>query len=353
MADITFKFLGTVVKHLENTSEHEEDEYCKFLQEQHPDAIFAMKINLHISLVLVIIGLLGNFMNVLVMFKSMRKHTSSIYIVTLAVSDSTFLILQFIQSLLPVLGCFHFSDPLNFRIIYNAASCKVVMFLYNLVANYSSLLILCFTVERFIAVYKPMKVKQLCTMKRTRLTCVISIVIISVYVVPYNFLMIGLDSTLRRCTVYPKWISPHSVINVVELAFFRVIPVFVIAVMNIFIIYKVVRHVSLSAELARRDQDNRSKQLTLILILISTSYIVLCVPDLITAAYWYFLVSKDKVATYSKEFWILYKSTQTLYTAAFAINFYLYVLGSRMYRQIMRNTYLSIRRSLRSSSEER
>ena len=364
MTNIVFKFLGTVA----NMSEHEEehgkdedintvtnttaDEYCSFLQAQHPDAILAMKTNLYISLFLVIVGLLGNFINILVMLKLMRKHTSSIYIVILALSDSIFLILEFIVSLLPVLGCFHFSHPLSFRIIYNAVSCKVVMFLYNLAANYSSLLIICFTVERFIAVHKPMKVKQLCTMKRTRVTCVVSLVIISVCVMPYNFLMIGLDS-MRRCTVHPKWISSHSVINVVELALFRVVPVFIIAVMNIFIICKVVKHVPLSAELARRDQDNKSRQLTLILILISTSYIVLCVPDLITAVYWTFLVSKDKVAIYSKEFWILYKSTQTLYTAAFAINFYLYVLGSRMYRQSVKNTYLSIRRSFRSSSEER
>ena len=365
----TVNFFRIALEHYPNMSEHEEeyqedeetntgnsttgDKYCNFLQKQHPDAILALKINLHISLFLVTVGLLGNFMNVLVMFKSMRKHTSSIYIVVLALSDSTFLILEFIISLLPVLGCYHFSYPLNFRIINNAVSCKVVMFLYNLAANYSSLLILCFTVERFIAVYKPMKVKQLCTMKRTRVTCVVSLITISLCVLPYNFLMIGLDSSLRRCTVNPKWISSHSAINVAELTLFRVVPVFVIAVMNIFIIYKVVRHVPMSAELARRDWNKKSRQLTVILILISTSYIVLCVPDLITAVYWSVLVSKDKVATHSREFWILYKSTQTLYTAAFAINFYLYVLGSRMYRQIMKITYLSIRRSLRSSSEGR
>ena len=332
------------------TNNTETDPYCKSLP-IYPDTVLALKLYLYISIFLVTVGLIGNFINILVMFTSMRKHSSSIYIVILAMSDSTFLISEFIAGLLPLLGCFHFTHPLNFRIIYNATSCKVVMFLYNLAANYSSLLILCFTIERFIAVYKPMKVKQLCTMKRTRTMCVVLLVIISVLIMPYNFLMIGINNNSRRCTVYPKWFPQHSVINVVEIVVFKVVPVFVIAVMNICIIYKVVKHVPVSEELARNDRNNR--QLTLILILISTSYIVLYLlylPEIVISAFWMVLVLKNKVADYAKEMWIWHKYAQTLYTAAFAINFYLYVLGSRMYRERMKKTYFTIRRSFRSSS---
>ena len=360
MGHTAFNIFRTTVRHLaanwsayieDNdsaswTNTTETDPYCKSLP-TYPDAVLALKIYLYISIFLVTVGLIGNFINVLVMFTSMRKHTSSIYIVILAMSDSTFLILEFTAGLLPLLGCFHFTNPLNFRIIYNATSCKVVMFLYNLAANYSSLLILCFTIERFIAVYKPMKVKQLCTMKRTRTMCVVLLVIITVFIMPYNFLMIGIDNNSRKCTPYPKWFPQHSVINVVEFALFRVVPVFLIAVMNICIIYKVVKHVPVSEEPARND---RNRQLTLILILISTSYIVLYLPELVIAAFWMLLVLKNKVADYAKEMWIWHKYTQSLYTAAFAINFYLYVLGSRMYRENMKKTYFTIRRSFRSSS---
>ena len=98
-------------------------------------------------------GIIGNIINVVVFSsKTMRKHSSNAYIIVLAVSDSIYLVDAFIH-LLTTLKCIY-SQHKNVDIINKSdAFCKLVHFSIVLSANFSSMIILCFTLKRLIAVY--------------------------------------------------------------------------------------------------------------------------------------------------------------------------------------------------------
>ena len=65
--------------------------------------IFSSKLLLFTSVVFVIIGITGNFINIVVMSQYLRKYSSSVYIFVLAISDSAYLISTFLYRLLELL----------------------------------------------------------------------------------------------------------------------------------------------------------------------------------------------------------------------------------------------------------
>ena len=128
------------------TNSSQIDPECKilFLYEDQ-EFIFTTRICLYICLILVISRVLGNAINVDVILKTMKKHSSSVFILLLAVSDSTYLISSLLLHYLT--ECFHFT---HFHLdITNHSSflCKLLFYLWNLSFDYSSTLILFFTVH--------------------------------------------------------------------------------------------------------------------------------------------------------------------------------------------------------------
>ncbi|ELT94245.1 hypothetical protein CAPTEDRAFT_27443, partial [Capitella teleta] len=116
------------------------------------------------------IGLVGNFFSFLVFSsKDMRSVSSNVYLLLLACSDSFYLISVLFAKILSVLKCIYFTnsaiDPYNNSIVW----CSIFQFILDLCSNYSTSLILAFTMERFIAIYLPIRFKDLCTVRRARL----------------------------------------------------------------------------------------------------------------------------------------------------------------------------------------
>ena len=334
-------------------------DYACFSITEDPQVILANRIYLYTSLVFVLFGLIGNTLSVLVFSsEGMRVISSNFFLLMLALSDSFYLISVFLAKLLATLRCLHFVDTQADILNQSNILCKLLHFFSDLFSDYSSMLILCFTIERVIAVYLPLKFKEICTLRRAKITSLSLLFAIVILIAPYHFIMIGLHEEFAVCIVSLEWEVEFTVAYMVEALIFRIVPVFVIAVLNIFIIVRVTevaqikkrRKANQSAmnnahqcatELQngvrkKQRREDKSMQLTVMLILVSTSYILAYLPVLIHFVLWK-LMRSDVITLSESGMEIGQKYTSTLYIAGFAINFFLYTIGGKIFRDQLRD----------------
>ena len=333
------------------------DYACFSITEDH-QVLLANRIYLYTSLVFVLFGLIGNTLSVLVFSsKPMRVISSNFFLLMLALSDSFYLISVFLAKLLATLRCLHFKDTQADILNHSDILCKLLHFFSDLFSDYSSMLILCFTIERVIAVYVPLKFKEICTLRRAKIISLSLLFAIVVLIAPYHFIMIGLHEEFPVCIVSLNWEVEFTVAYMVEALIFRIVPVFVIAVLNIFIIVRVTEvaqikkrrkanqsamnnahHATELQNGVRKKQrrEDKSMQLTVMLILVSTSYILAYLPVLIHFVLWK-LMRSDVITLSASGMEIGQKYTSTLYIAGFAINFFLYTIGGKIFRDQLRD----------------
>ena len=65
------------------------------------------------------------------------------------------------------------------------ADCKIGFFLFYFCSNYSSALLVIISIEKFVALYFPLKTKTLCTTKVAKVTCGVTAMILFVYNIQY------------------------------------------------------------------------------------------------------------------------------------------------------------------------
>jgi len=154
------------------------------------------------SMTFVVSGLVGNALSVLV-FSSpeMRQMSSNVYLLALAVSDSLYLLSVLLGRLLTAVRCWYFPDvPLD---LVNRVQffCVLQQYVSDLFADYSTCLILAFTVERGYAVFYPVVFKQRCTVARARNVCAAMFAVIGICIAPYHAIMIGLYADYNVCAI--------------------------------------------------------------------------------------------------------------------------------------------------------
>ena len=301
--------------------------------------IFSSKLFLFTSVAFVIMGIIGNFINIIVMSQYLRKYSSSVYIFILAISDSAYLISTFLGGLLKPLKCYYFKETRIDFVNHNNFACQLFQYLMDLFSDYSSMIILCFSIERFIAVCKPIKVKVICRIKIVKLLCILLLLVISASVAPHHFMMVG--SYYHSCVIDVDSETTYSNVYIIESTIYKIVQVFVIAICNVLIIYQMARKNGIEA----RERKESSKHVTIILILISASYIILYLPALIHFILWK-LVRNHTISISYETFFVTFNCAKLLYICAFSINFYLYSIGSKLFRQQLRETWDIVRRRM-------
>ncbi len=241
--------------------------------------------------------------------------------------------------------------------------CKLLQYTQDVFSDYSTCLILLFTIERLIAVYLPLKFKEICTLTRAKLVCLGLLVVIAASTCPYHMIMVGLYESYLVCIVLLEYENVFSVLYLIEAVVYRIVPVLLIAVFNAFIIYRVVAVSRVRRRNRRRAtcannnnatgagqgaggggrpltggggaavrKDDRNRQLTIMLILVSTSYILTYLPVLIHYILW--KLQRMKTVTLSNNGMLIAQNySKTLYIAGFAINFLLYTVSGKVFRK--------------------
>ena len=265
----------------------------------------------------------------------------------------------FLSKTLTTLRCWYFIESALDIVNSSDVSCILLQYLSDLFSDNSTCVILAFTVERAIAVFRPMRYKELCTVWRARAICALIFAVIAASIAPYHVLYMGILVGYRYCAILRNHEAAFYVLYVVEMFIFRLVPVVIIAIINAFIIRRVTnlartkrqwmsgagRSSSAAAEPAaegrrrtssmptsRKTQaEDRNLQLTIILILVSTSYVLAYIPILLHFVMWKIQLS-GLIAVSREALMIVGNYSKALYVAGFAINFFLYTVSGRVFR---------------------
>ena len=133
---------------------------CQSAQHSDYSVMLSIRVFFGASLLFVVIGLVGNGLSMAVFSsKEMRAVSSNVYLLALAASDSLFLILIFITKLMTAMRCWYFPEARIDVANHFSLACVMTQYLSDLFSDYSTCLILLFTVERSVAVFIPMRYK--------------------------------------------------------------------------------------------------------------------------------------------------------------------------------------------------
>lgn len=300
------------------------------------------------SLTVFFFGLIGNTLSLVVFSsKDLRAFSSNVYMLFLSISDTLYLFAVFFSKLLTPLRCWFLPPGSHIDVVNRfPVLCKLSYYLSDLFSDFSSCLILAFTIERYLAVYHPIDFKGLCSPRRALFIGTVVLATQAVLIAPYHFLYVDLHREFSLCGVPDEHELTFTCFYIVECILFRVTPVVTIAVLNLFIGSRVLK---LTKERQRRRahkdvlmgaskhhqrffKDDRGLQVTIMLILVSTTHVILYVPVLIHFIL-HHLNLRGYVALSEQGLQIAQNYTRCLYIAGFAVNFLLYALSGKVFRE--------------------
>lgn len=135
-----------------NSSSMAPDYACMSVTEHDPDEA-AVRLSHEIyfiaSLIITLFGLVGNSLSVTVFSSDrMRKVSSNVYLLSLAVSDGLYLIGVFFAKTLTTLRCWYFVTATLDLVNRSSLACVLLQYLTDFFDDFSTCIILAFTVER-------------------------------------------------------------------------------------------------------------------------------------------------------------------------------------------------------------
>uniref|UniRef100_A0A182LRX4 G-protein coupled receptors family 1 profile domain-containing protein n=1 Tax=Anopheles culicifacies TaxID=139723 RepID=A0A182LRX4_9DIPT len=183
-------------------------------------------INFYYVPALVLFGSIGNVLSVLVFFKTkLRKLSSSYYLAALGLSDTFYLIGQFVAWL----------NLVDLKIYIQEVCCRFFTFSSSLCCFLSVWFVVAFTVERFIAVLYPLKRQTMCTVRRAKIV-IFALTIAGIFIsLPIFFFASPQFSTSMNdtiCDIVQEYKDQAAMFNFLDFILVFVVPFTIIVVLN-------------------------------------------------------------------------------------------------------------------------
>ena len=217
--------------------------------------------------------------------------------------------------------------------IYTDVGCKIMIYDFHVFGSFGAFEIGLMTLDKLIAIKFPHKSAVLCTAKRAKILSAINFLAIAIFYLP------NLDFSKSvgkgECARYVKegwYVTAYSYLSIILIP---VVPIKMLFVMNIIIIKAVWRSQRLRNENQTVQQEknkNTEVQLTIMLILVSSVFIILLLPFEMREIY-YTIFSKAETAKQYAIFIFVFDVTYELYNANYGINFYLYFVSGTKFRR--------------------
>ena len=175
--------------------------------------------------ILVFLGTMGNVFSIITLSSlPLRKFSSSVYLISLAVSDTVFL-LCLLSVWVSELGVNLHSAP---------GWCQILMYVTYVASFMSVWLIVAFTMERFIAICYPLMKISICTAKRARY------VVFSLFCLPlflYFYVLVVTDTENGVCEAKHGYSNILEMMNNIDIVLTLFLPVALIVGLNIKIVH--------------------------------------------------------------------------------------------------------------------
>ena len=194
--------------------------------------IWTKYLNIYGIPIIIIIGLIGNSVALGILLCShLRIHSPSVYLAFLNASDNLFLL---------CLGLGVWLGWIRVYLIHKDGWCQIIVYLTYVSSFLSTWIVVCFTVERFIVVFYPLKRHVYCT--RTRALRVAVAVTMFAFIA-YSFSLattkIHVIRSTRICMRRPSLEGLLRLLSITDSIITLAIPSVVIVVLNMAITFKI------------------------------------------------------------------------------------------------------------------
>ena len=283
------------------------------------------------------IGLVGNVLSVLVLYRTAQQLKQSIYIYmwVLTAVDASFILFSLIRTILIVLSE---TDP-SYTFI-KAWSFPTYLFLEESLGSISQLILLFMSVERLLAVWKPLLVKETLIARKPLMFIIVGSIVLVVLAIPTS---ISLDvaervnrnnQTIYLNVVRPSWVKFIDVYVPLRSLLSLYMPFVLILVLNIAIPVQFYRTVKRNREMvATKNAINNQRRLIATVSFICFMYTILTIPHIASKILWVVDTRISPHGTETNLYFLLYIIIVLLKNINMAVDFVIYILMSKLYRQ--------------------
>lgn len=292
--------------------------------------------------VIIFAGTVGNTLSFLVLIRRRMRRTSVyFYLAMLACADTCTLYLSGFKTWLRVLTGFELLHISN-------GSCKLLMFLFLQSLHLSAIFIVAVTIDRYLTIWFTFKNTALHVVKRAgtiTLCAFCSLLFYNCHV----FWTIGLQETEQKrliCAPFTENAFMCEIFPWLKLSLYTVVPFLIVFILNFAIVIKMFS-VFYSLKKQTDESDDRNSQaqmgqyrITVMLLAVSFTWLILTAPFTL-----FIFVSEaaDDPEQQAKQF-LLKTVCFTLLYINHSINFYLYCVTGRKFRNELKEFLCSLHR---------
>ena len=285
--------------------------------------------------ILVPIGWIGNTLSFIIMLKrNNRKISTCVYMAAISVNDNFMMYTAFHYWL---------NSAMNVR-KWHLWECKFVAFGALFALQNCTFLILAMTVDKYIAIKWPHRATTYSTPRRAKLISVVVYLCAFTYNIP-NFFLSSTFARFNWCLAYAVSSTLTSVFSWFSFVLNAIIPFTLLIHMNNVIVKTVRKSRQMfganggtaregsgqGMDVRQKNMKNAENQLTIMLLLVTTLFLILLCPAYCRFIYLAFS-KQDTPFEYAKSM-ILYQVTAKLYTSNSGINFFLYCISGQKFRK--------------------
>ena len=301
----------------------------------------------HLPPFLLVWGTIANVMSFIVFSsKSMRQSLTSFLFRILAVTDLSLLYSHTLAAVLFYIFGIH-----TFTI--NTVSCKCFVFWMTFSKTFSAWVLVLISIERFLSVFIPHKVKLIYTKLKARMTlCIIAGVGLLLHLPPIfsiklQYVYDNQGNIIQRiCTIgqFGSMGLQHYATSIwpwLDLSLYTIIPFVFLITINISIITKLTLNSLRRAKHGQGSTDSRMSSVTAMLLTVTFAFVVLTTP----MGFNYIHVPKRSAAT-----------QYLIHTLAFicmyinhSSNFLFYCISGSKFRQVLRELFICSKESTPSA----
>ncbi|XP_052797013.1 FMRFamide peptide receptor frpr-18-like [Mya arenaria] len=288
------------------------------------------------------VGFPGNILSFLIWIRPKMRHSSGVYLAALALADFIFLLLHLNYELNANWGV----NTLNFPVICEGFTIVFLTFQYI-----APLLVLAFTVERYISICHPFKRERFCTTRRAQIVS-LSLAfgcLATCGIQGYFWTFDSVDGCgLRETVVAGDNKSLWSIWSwITETLMFLVVPLSVL-VFNILVI-KEAKRISAYEQKQLHGRSQKTSATTIMLLVVSFYLIITTLP--VTIAYTSGL-NFPEGETCDDPAWPRYWQYRLVRTVVeeigithFALNFYIYMITGKQFRNEFQKMFMNQKKS--------
>ena len=248
---------------------------------------FQVALYTYVLPVIVFVGLIGNILAIYLITadKQMRNVSSSVYLSSVLASDAGMLLSLFLVWL----------EVLGYRVNHVQAICKISPY-WTYVFGYLSIwFVVCITVETFITICHPTKIKQMCTVFRARAVAIVLLVtalllyIVSPLITEVRSVFYPtVNRHIDTCGTTPEYKKLASIVSYTDTVLTLIAPFIVIIILLTLITLAIIQSIQKKKKRSIRKAEGQTQSSTSslpqvrvakMLFILSVSVVLLNVPS--------------------------------------------------------------------------